>query len=107
MHGVLVNLKKASDKVPRETVVLYEGVWSDGEGLQVKLGHVLEQDDSDEVCCKSEGGGRASRIGSGPLLFAVVLDRLTGEDRQESSWLMMFADDIVFCSENREQTWRG
>ena len=38
-----------------------------------------------------------------PFLFAMVMDRLTDEVRQESPWTMMFADDIVICSESREQ----
>ncbi|XP_048056909.1 uncharacterized protein LOC125274573 [Megalobrama amblycephala] len=37
------------------------------------------------------------------VLLSVVMDRLTDEVRQESSWTMMFADDIVICSKNREQ----
>ncbi|XP_051793650.1 uncharacterized protein LOC127530564 [Acanthochromis polyacanthus] len=38
-----------------------------------------------------------------PFLFAMVMDRMTGEVRQESLWTMMFGDDIVICSESREQ----
>ncbi|KAK3515300.1 hypothetical protein QTP70_013476 [Hemibagrus guttatus] len=38
-----------------------------------------------------------------PFLFAVVMDQLSEEVRQESTWTMMFADDIVICSESREQ----
>ena len=38
-----------------------------------------------------------------PFLFAMVMDRLNDEVRQESSWNMMFADDIVICSESKEQ----
>ncbi|XP_065658457.1 uncharacterized protein LOC136082969 [Hydra vulgaris] len=38
-----------------------------------------------------------------PFLFVIVMDRLTDEVRQESPWTMMFADDIVICSESREQ----
>ncbi|KAK3508080.1 hypothetical protein QTP70_012389 [Hemibagrus guttatus] len=38
-----------------------------------------------------------------PFLFAIVMDQLSGEVRQESPWTMMFADDIVICSESREQ----
>ena len=43
--------------------------------------------------------------GSGliPCLFAMVMDRLTDEVGQESPWTMMFADDIVICSESKEQ----
>ena len=36
-------------------------------------------------------------------LFAIMLDRLTEEVGQESPWTMMPANDIVICSENREQ----
>ncbi|KAK3519850.1 hypothetical protein QTP70_006680 [Hemibagrus guttatus] len=32
-----------------------------------------------------------------------VMDQLSKEVRQESPWTMMFADDIVICSESREQ----
>ncbi|KAK3551170.1 hypothetical protein QTP70_013885 [Hemibagrus guttatus] len=38
-----------------------------------------------------------------PFLFAMVMDQLSEEVRQKSSWTMMFADDIVICSESREQ----
>ena len=42
-----------------------------------------------------------------PFLFAMVMDRLTDKVRQESSWNMMFADDIVICSESKEQVERS
>ena len=43
-----------------------------------------------------------------PVLFAIVTDRLTDQNRQESPWTMMFANDIVICGESRlKQTWRG
>ncbi|KAI5610001.1 hypothetical protein C0J50_5673 [Silurus asotus] len=38
-----------------------------------------------------------------PFLFAVVMDRLMDKVRQESSWTMMFADDIVICGKIMEQ----
>ncbi|KAK2921830.1 hypothetical protein Q8A73_001315 [Channa argus] len=38
-----------------------------------------------------------------PFLFSLLMDRLTDEVRQESPWTMMFADNIVICSESREQ----
>ncbi|KAK3513979.1 hypothetical protein QTP70_000704 [Hemibagrus guttatus] len=38
-----------------------------------------------------------------PFLFAIVMDQLSEEVRQESPWTMMFADDIVICSESWEQ----
>ena len=38
-----------------------------------------------------------------PFLFPVIMDRLTDEVRRESSWTMLFADDIVICEENRRK----
>lgn len=40
----------------------------------------------------------------GQLLFAMVMDRVTGEVRQESPWTMILEDDIVICS---KRAWRG
>lgn len=36
-------------------------------------------------------------------LFSLVMDRFTGEIRQESVWNMMLLDNNVICSESREQ----
>ena len=38
-----------------------------------------------------------------PCLFAMVMDRTTEDIREEAPWNMMFADDIVICSESKEQ----
>ena len=38
-----------------------------------------------------------------PCLCAMVMDRMTDEIREEAPWTMMFADDIVICSESKEQ----
>ena len=38
-----------------------------------------------------------------PCLFAMMMDRMTDEIREEAPWTMMFADDIVICSESKEQ----
>ncbi|KAK3575071.1 hypothetical protein QTP86_019752, partial [Hemibagrus guttatus] len=38
-----------------------------------------------------------------PFLFAMVMDQLSEEVIQKSPWTMMFAGDIVICSESREQ----
>ena len=45
--------------------------------------------------------GLHQRLFPSPFLFAMVMDTLTDEVRQESLW--MFADDIVICSESREK----
>ena len=36
-------------------------------------------------------------------LFAMVMDRFTDEVRQVPPWTMMFANDMVICSEIRKQ----
>ena len=38
-----------------------------------------------------------------PCLFAMVMDRMTHEIREEAPWTMMFADDIAICGESKEQ----
>ena len=60
------------------------------------------------TCCMSDGGVRGEdglHEGSAlsPCLFAMVIDRMTDEIREEAPWTMMFADDIVICSERKEQ----
>ena len=35
-----------------------------------------------------------------PCLFPMVMDRMTDDIREEAPWTMMFADDIVICSES-------
>ena len=37
------------------------------------------------------------------LLFVMLMDKQINELRQESPWMIMFADDIVICSESRGQ----
>ena len=37
-----------------------------------------------------------------PCLFAMVMDRMTDDIREEAPWTMMFADDIVVCSKSKE-----
>ena len=41
-----------------------------------------------------------------PCLFAMVIDRMTDAIKEEASWGMMFADDIVICSDRDPGTGR-
>lgn len=63
--------------------------------------------DSSEVCGKRKGlrwgWDYIERSALSPFFFSVLMDRLTGEIRQESPWTKMFADDIVICIESWEQ----
>ena len=40
---------------------------------------------------------------SSPCLLAMAMDMITDELREEAPWTMMFADDMVTCSESKEQ----
>ncbi|KAF7655639.1 hypothetical protein LDENG_00052670, partial [Lucifuga dentata] len=109
LHCAFVDLEKAYDRVPREEL------WCCMRKSGVAEKYVRVVQDMYESCktvvrCavgvteefKVEVGLHQGSALS-PFLFAVVMDRLTDEVRQESPWTMMFADDIVICSESREQ----
>lgn len=42
-----------------------------------------------------------------PSAFAVIMDRLTDEIRRESLLNIVFADDVLICSQRRQQVERG
>lgn len=109
LHCVFVDLEKAYDRVPREEL------WYCMRKSGVAEKYVRVVQDMYEGCktvvrCavgvteefKVEVGLHQGSALS-PFLFAMTMDRLTDEVREESPWTMMFADDIVICSENREQ----
>ncbi|KAI5628101.1 hypothetical protein C0J50_8339 [Silurus asotus] len=70
-------------------------------GVSEKYVRVVQDMYEDSVTAVKCGLHQRSALS--PFLFAVVMDRLTDEVRQESPWTMMFADDIVICCESREQ----
>ncbi|KAK3565903.1 hypothetical protein QTP86_020316 [Hemibagrus guttatus] len=78
------NLEKAYDRVPREEL------WYCMRKSGVAEKYVRVVQDMYE---------RSRTV----VRCAVVMDQLSEEVRQESPWTMMFADDIVICSESREQ----
>ncbi|KAK3572894.1 hypothetical protein QTP86_010591 [Hemibagrus guttatus] len=83
-NRVLENLEKAYDRVPREEL------WYCMRKSGVVEKYVRVVQDMYE---------RSRTV----VRCAVVMDQLSEEVRQESPWTMMFADDIVICSESREQ----
>ena len=107
LHCEFVDLEKAYYDVPREKVWYCMRKSGLAEKYVIIVKYIYD-DNSGEVCCKSDGwvrgkGGVASRIGFEPLLFAMVMDMMTDDNREEAPWTMMFADDIVTCSECKEQ----
>ncbi|KAK3521712.1 hypothetical protein QTP70_015816, partial [Hemibagrus guttatus] len=109
LHCVFVDLEKAYDRVPREKL------WycMRRSGVAEKYVRVVQDmyERSRTVVRCAVGQTEEFNVEVGlhqgsalsPFLFAIVMDQLSEEVRQESPWTMMFADDIVICSESREQ----
>ncbi|KAK3571709.1 hypothetical protein QTP86_017856, partial [Hemibagrus guttatus] len=109
LHCVFVDLEKAYDRVPR--VELWYCMRKSGVAEKyVRVVQDMYERSRTVVRCavgqteefKVEVGLHQGSVLS-PFLFAIVMDQLSEEVRQESPWTMMFADDIVICSESREQ----
>ncbi|KAK3543780.1 hypothetical protein QTP70_027194 [Hemibagrus guttatus] len=109
LHCVFVDLEKAYDRVPREEL------WycMRKSGVAEKYVRVVQEmyERSRTVVRCAVGQTEKFKVEVGlhqgsalsPFLFAIVMDQLSEEVRQESPWTMMFADDLVICSESREQ----
>ncbi|KAK3510541.1 hypothetical protein QTP70_009875 [Hemibagrus guttatus] len=109
LHCVFVDLEKAYDRVPREEL------WycMRKSGVAEKYVRVVQDmyERSRTVVRCAVGQTEEFKVEVGlhqgsalsPFLFAMVMDQLSEEVKQESPWTMMFADDIVICSESREQ----
>ena len=109
LHCVFVNLEKAYNRVPSEEL------WYCMRKSRMAKKHVqLAQDiyeGSETVVRCAIGTTESFKVkvglhqGSGlsPFLFAVIMDRLTDDERREPPWTMLFADDIVICQETKEE----
>ena len=108
LHCVFVDLEKAYDKVPREEV------WycMRKSGLAEKYVRIVQDMYDDSItavrCAVGVTEGFEVKVGLhqgsalSHCLFAMVMDRMTDDIREEAPWTMMFADDIVICSESKE-----
>ena len=109
LHYVFVDLEKGYDKVPREEV------WycMRKSGLAETYVRILQDmyDDSITAVRYAVGVTEGFEVKVGlhqgsdlsPCLFPMVMDRITDDIREEAPWTMMFADDIVICSESKER----
>ena len=109
LHCVFVDLEKAYDRVPREElwhcmrksgivekyVQLVQDMY---EGSKTVVRCAVGITESFKVKVGLHQGSALS-----PLLFAVIMDRLTEEVRREPPRTMLFVDDIVICKETREE----
>ncbi|KAK3552293.1 hypothetical protein QTP86_009435 [Hemibagrus guttatus] len=108
-NRVLENLEKAYDRVPREELWYCMRKSGVAEKYVRVVQDMYERSRTVVRCAVGQTEEFNVEVGLhqgsalGPFLFAIVMDQLSEEVRQESPWTMMFADDIVICSESREQ----
>ncbi|KAK3574946.1 hypothetical protein QTP86_019723 [Hemibagrus guttatus] len=109
LHCVFVHLEKAYDRVPREELWYCMRKSGVAEKYVRVVQDLYERSRTVVRCAVGQTEEFKVEVGLhqgsalGPFLFAMVMDQLSEEVRQESPWTMMFADDIVICSESREQ----
>ncbi|KAK3519958.1 hypothetical protein QTP70_008901 [Hemibagrus guttatus] len=108
---VLTNLEKAYDRVPREELWYCMRKSGVAEKYVRVVQDMYERSRTVVRCAVGQTEEFNVEVGLhqgsalSPFLFAIVMDQLSEEVRQESPWTMMFADDIIMmiCSESREQ----
>ena len=103
LHCVFVDLEKSYDRVPREKL------WycMRKSGIVEKYVRLVQEmyEESKTVVRCAVGTTESFKVKVGQhqgsalslFLFAVIMDRLTDEERREPPWTMLFADDIVIC----------
>ncbi|KAK3544146.1 hypothetical protein QTP86_002967 [Hemibagrus guttatus] len=107
--GVPHDLEKAYDRVPREELWYCMRKSGVAEKYVRVVQDMYERSRTVVRCAVGQTEEFNVEVGLhqgsalSPFLFAIVMDQLSEEVRQESPWTMMFADDIVICSESREQ----
>ncbi|KAK3552394.1 hypothetical protein QTP86_011626 [Hemibagrus guttatus] len=103
------NLEKAYDRVPREELWYCMRKSGVAEKYVRVVQDMYERSRTVVRCAVGQTEEFNVEVGLhqgsalSPFLFAIVMDQLSEEVRQESPWTMMFADDIVICSGSREQ----
>ncbi|KAK3568517.1 hypothetical protein QTP86_008630 [Hemibagrus guttatus] len=109
LHFVFVDLEKAYDRVPREELWYCMRTSGVAEKYVRVVQDMYERSRTVVRCAVGQTEEFKVEVGLhqgsalSPFLFTIVMDQLSEEVRQESPWTMMFADDIVICSESREQ----
>ena len=106
---MFVDLEKAYDRVPRQE--LWECMRQSGVAEKyVRIVQDMYEGSVTSVRCAvgmTEGFQVQVGLHQGsalsPFLFAMVMDRLTDDARQESPWTMLFADDLVICAESKDE----
>ena len=109
LHCIFIDLEKAYDRVPRQEV------WNclrlkDVEEKYIRIIQDMYKDSKTLVRCAAGDTdefevtvGLHQGSALSPFLFAVVMDCMTREVQREAPWDMLFADDVVVCSETKEE----
>ena len=109
LHCVFIDLEKAYDRVPRKEV------WNcmRMKGIPEKFIRIVQDMYQRSYTQVRTAVGTTERFevtvgvhqGSAlsPFLFAMAMDCLTEDVRNEALWTMMFADDVVICAERQEE----
>ncbi|MCJ8739625.1 hypothetical protein PDJAM_G00049190 [Pangasius djambal] len=106
---VQADLEKAYDRVPREELWYCMRKSGVAEKYVRVVQDVYERSRTVVRCAVGQTEEFKVEVGLhqgsalSPFLLAMVMDQLSEEVRQESPYTMMFVDDIVICSESREQ----
>ncbi|MCJ8736312.1 hypothetical protein PDJAM_G00258120 [Pangasius djambal] len=109
LHCVFVDLEKAYDRVPREELWYCMRKSGVAEKYVRVVQDMYERSRTVVRCAVGQTEEFKLEVGLhqgsalSPFLFAMVMDQLSEEVRQESPCTMMFENDIVICSESREQ----
>ena len=109
LHCVIIDLEKAYHRVPRKEVwncMRMKGVPKNYirivqdmyQGSRTRIRTAVGTTERFEVTV----GVHQDSVLS-PFLFAVVMNCLMEELRKEAPWTMMFADDVVICSESKTE----
>ncbi|KAK3559241.1 hypothetical protein QTP86_008352 [Hemibagrus guttatus] len=108
-NRVLENLEKAYDRVPREELWYCMRKSGVAEKYVRVVQDMYERSRTVVRCAVGQTEEFKVEVGLHQgsalslFLFAIVMYQLSEDVRQDSPWTMMFADDIVICSESREQ----
>ncbi|KAK3548848.1 hypothetical protein QTP70_021035, partial [Hemibagrus guttatus] len=109
LHCVFVDLEKAYDRVPREELWYCMRKSGVAEKYVRVVQDMYERNRTVVRCAVGQTEEFNVEVGLhqgsalSHFLFAIVMDQLSEEVRQESPWTMMFADDIVICREQVEE----
>ena len=108
LHCVFVDLEKAYDRVPRAKLWYCMRKSGIAEKYVRLVQDIYEGSETVVRCAVGATESFKDKVGLhegsalNPFLFAVIMDRLMDEVRRESSWKMLFADNIVISKEIRE-----